>query len=128
MRQTGFLSIWATLTLMSCQPQQKQEMQEEVIPVKTIIAEKQTIVMPIHASGKLNSKTESKLSFKTGGIIERIYVDDGYTVGKGDLLARLNLEEIKSQVKQAELALQKATRDFTRAATPLPATPSARRE
>jgi RND family efflux transporter MFP subunit len=86
----------------------------EAISVRTQIVTDKVVVLPVRTSGKLSSKTESRLSFKTGGIIEKIYVDDGQAVRKDELLARLNLEEISSQVRQAELALQKAIRDFER--------------
>jgi len=85
------------------------------LSVRTIIVQKQQVIFPIHTSGKLASKTESKLSFKTSGIIQKILVDEGQSVEKGQLLAALNLSEIKSKDRQAELALQKAQRDYNRA-------------
>ncbi len=103
------------ILLGACRQQAPEGTVEERIPVKTQIVSQQLVVMPIRSSGRLFSKTESKLSFKTGGIIEKIFVDDGQTVEKDQLLARLNLEEISSQVRQAELALQKARRDYERA-------------
>lgn len=87
---------------------------EEAISVRTEIVKEHVVILPVRTSGKLSFKTESRLSFKTGGIIEKIYVDDGQVVRKDKLLARLNPEEISSQVRQAELALQKARRDFGR--------------
>ena len=65
--------------------------------------------------GKLASKEELKLSFKTGGIISEIFVDEGQTVKKGQVLAKLNLSEIQAQVNQAILGLDKAERDYRRA-------------
>jgi len=105
----------STIVTGACRQQPVEETTQERIPVKTQIVSEQLVVMPIRSSGKLYSKTESKLSFKTGGIIEKIFVDDGQTVEQGKVLARLNLEEIRSQVRQAELALQKARRDYNRA-------------
>ena len=81
----------------------------EVAPVKAI-----TSSFPIRSSGNLASKTEAKLSFKTGGIIRDIYADEGQSVNKGLLLAALDLSEIEAQVKQARLAFEKAQRDLRR--------------
>jgi len=99
----------------ACRQQVPEESSEQVIQVKTVIAEESGIIAPVRSSGKLASRTESKLSFKTGGIIQRIMVSEGQGVDKGQLLARLNLEEIQSQVKQADLVLAKAERDHERA-------------
>lgn len=73
------------------------------------------MTFPVRTSGRLTAKTESKLSFKTGGIIQKIYVDEGQSVREGQLLAILNLSELQPRARQAELALQKAERDYERA-------------
>lgn len=62
----------------------------------------------VFASGKLASKEEVKLSFKTGGIIKRVYVSEGQSVKKGQLLADLNMDEVLAQTHQAELGRQQA--------------------
>lgn len=69
---------------------------------------------PIHAVGKLSARSEVKLSFKTGGIIDAIYVGEGDYVANGKVLARLNLSEIQAMANQADLALEKAKRDLKR--------------
>lgn len=84
------------------------------VKVKTIIPEKEWISFPVRASGLLSSKTEIKLSFKTGGIIEKIYTDEGQIVKSGQLLAELNLSEIGPVVVQARLVYEKAQRDLYR--------------
>jgi len=68
----------------------------------------------VHTSGRLASKAEIKLSFKTGGIISKILVEEGQQVSEGQVLAQLNLSEIQAKVSQAELALEKAGRDHQR--------------
>jgi RND family efflux transporter MFP subunit len=73
------------------------------------------LIFPVRTSGRLAAKTESKLSFKTGGIIKRIYADEGQSVRGGQLLAELNLSEIEPKSRQADLAFQKARRDYERA-------------
>jgi len=57
---------------------------------------------------------EQKLSFKTGGIIRKIFVSEGQSVYRGNILASLDLSEIQSQVNQAREALEKAERDYDR--------------
>lgn len=101
--------------LPSCKKSPPQQEERTSLPVRTEIVREQFVSFPIHSSGRLASKTESRLSFKTGGIIRKIYIDEGQAVEEGQLLAALNLSEIKSKAMQADLALQKAQRDYTRA-------------
>ncbi len=55
-----------------------------------------------------------KLSFKIGGIIKNIFVDEGQRVYKAQKLTELDLSEIKAQVNQAQSAFEKAKRDLER--------------
>ncbi|RRB04015.1 efflux RND transporter periplasmic adaptor subunit [Larkinella rosea] len=84
------------------------------IPVKLTKVESVVRSEPVVASGLVSSSEEAKLSFKIGGIVEKIYVDEGKTVRKGQVLATLNLTEINAQVSQAQLANEKAERDLNR--------------
>ncbi|KPK85346.1 MAG: hypothetical protein AMS27_07540 [Bacteroides sp. SM23_62_1] len=111
----SFFVLTVLLLLPSCKKSPPQQDERTSIPVRTAIVREQTVFFPVHTSGRLASKTESRLSFKTGGIIQKIHVDEGQAVEEGTLLASLNLSEIRSKARQAELALQKAERDYTRA-------------
>ena len=71
--------------------------------------------VPVRATGLLGTMSEMKLSFKTGGIIRKTYVNEGDAVKRGTVLAELDLSEVKAQVKQAGIALDKAERDMDRA-------------
>lgn len=89
---------------------------EDVIPVKTILLQQQdTIFQEIHTSGQFTTDEESNLSFKSAGIINKVLVNEGDPVKKGQLLATLNLTEMNAAVEQASLSLQKAKRDYERA-------------
>lgn len=70
---------------------------------------------PIHAIGILQPRSEACLSFKVGGVIESVSVDEGSRVRRGQVLARLNSAEVDAQVLQASETAAKATRDLTRA-------------
>ena len=98
-------------------------------PVETTTATPITYQHEVFASGRLSSSEEAKLSFKTGGIIKKIYVREGQQVRNGQALAELELDEIRAQSQQAEigkeqaaitienakLALQLAERDYANA-------------
>ncbi len=105
------------LIVVSCDNKSDKESFTGEKPVKVKAAEviEKNIVFPIHSSGKLSTKSEQKLSFKTSGIINKIFADEGQSVKKGQLLAELNLSEIKAKVNLAQQALSKTERDFNRA-------------
>ncbi len=87
---------------------------ESVIPVKLTPVTTVVRAEPVVASGLVSSAAEARLSFKVGGIINRMSVEEGQPVRKGQLLATLDLTEINAQVSQAQLANEKAERDLGR--------------
>ena len=103
------------LITTGCKTKPGEEPENPEIGIRILSVSKSDYQSPVHTAGKLSTKTESRLSFKTGGIIQRILVDEGQSVNEGQLLAELNPEEIYSKVQQAELVLEKSERDFRRA-------------
>jgi RND family efflux transporter MFP subunit len=90
------------------------QLTDERIPVHTISVQQKSVALPIIASGILTSSAEQRLSFKIGGVIRKIYVDEGDMVRPGQLLAILDKTEIDAQVAQAQQGLSKAERDLAR--------------
>jgi RND family efflux transporter MFP subunit len=86
----------------------------DVIPVKIMSLAPTTGSASVNVSGQFTTDDEANLSFKTGGIINKIYVREGDAVQQGQLLATLNMAEINAQVEQAHIAYEKATRDYQR--------------
>jgi len=86
----------------------------EPIPVKVVNLERSLDQQVIHASGQLTTEDETILGFKTGGIVSAVFVKEGDRVRQGQLLAKLDLTEIKAQVSQARHGYEKAQRDFNR--------------
>ncbi len=109
------IAICAVIVVGACKRSSPKIEERTAIPVRTNVVKEQLLSFPVRRSGRLSAKTESKLSFKTGGIIKKIYVDEGQSVTEGQILSVLNLSEIEPKARQAELALQKARRDYDRA-------------
>lgn len=82
--------------------------------VRTAPIRSEESAQAILAPGVVSSESEQRLAFKTGGVIQKLYVEEGSVVKPGQLLATLNLTEINAQVKQAEEAVAKAERDLAR--------------
>lgn len=95
--------------------QPKQEKQDDRIPVKTAPISMDSASGNLISSGYLSTEGQARLSFKVGGVIDRIYVKEGEKIKRGQLLATLKSTEISSQVQQVQLGLEKAKRDYQRA-------------
>jgi membrane fusion protein, multidrug efflux system len=98
-----------------CRNETLKKTTPETTGVRTTQIAPGTISIPVHSSGILVSSEEIKLSFKTGGIVAKIQVNESARVKEGDVLATLNLSEINAQVNLARNTYDKTLRDFTRA-------------
>lgn len=119
MKLISSLFIFFSLVLLtSCGNKQAKEQTalNDTIPVRVLELQQQLSGTAIHVSGQFTTEDETNLSFKTGGIINRVYVKEGDAVSKGQLLATLHQTEISAQVQQAQLGYEKAQRDYSRAA------------
>ncbi len=96
-------------------PESDQTEVEEWTPVEVGQVRRVARSLPIRTSGRLAAKLEAKLSFKIGGVIDAVLVEEGRRVTRNQLLARLDPAEIDARVAQAEVALEKARRDYRRA-------------
>src|SRR5688572_8896365 len=93
------LSAWVIQACTDSQGKNnKKIVSAEQIPVKVMKLEKKEIQTPVMASGQFTTDDETNLSFKTGGVIEKIFVKEGDAIRAGQVLATLNLTEINAQV------------------------------
>jgi len=72
------------------------------------------IAIPVYAVGKVGVANETKLSFKIGGVVESLSLDEGDYVKEGKILAQLAKTEINAQYNKASNAYEKAKRDLAR--------------
>ncbi len=110
-----FILLTMVLVLPACQHKQTANLSNQAIAVKTQKVAFKDYAVPVVSSGMITSGKEARLSFKTGGVISRMYVKEGDVVHSGQLLATLNMTEVNAQVTQLQSAYQKAKQDFTRA-------------
>lgn len=104
-------ALGISLFIAGCAGPDESETAQGKIPAKTIHTVKAEPVKYRHtvfATGRLSSSEEAKLSFKTGGIVKKIYVREGEQVRKGQLLAELELDEIRAQTQQARIGQEQA--------------------
>lgn len=118
MKKVHFLLLFfPALLLQSCTTSREETIttDRETIPVSILPLEKRQIDVRIQSAGTFTTDDEVFLSFKTGGIVQRVLVNEGDAVRKGQVLATLEMTEIDAAVEQARLAREKAQRDLLRA-------------
>src|SRR5688500_1407923 len=118
MKNIQLFSLAAILVLYSCKHEDQAKIALEVadvIPVKISSVSALGLPKKINATGLVSTENEAKYSFKIGGVINRIFVDEGQFFRKGQLLATLNSTEISAGLMQSNLGVEKAQRDYQRA-------------
>src|SRR5215213_252761 len=83
-------------------------------PVRVQLATTGPSAPAIATSGIVATKDEMRLSFKVGGMIKAIHVEEGDVVRKGQRLAEIELAEIDAQMEEARQLAAKAQRDAER--------------
>lgn len=87
---------------------------ERSTPVRTAVAVSGPAMPDIRTSGVVVNKDEMKLSFKVGGVVKRIVVQEGEPVRQGQTLAEIDLTEVNAQLERARQLAEKAQRDRAR--------------
>jgi RND family efflux transporter MFP subunit len=87
---------------------------EKPTPVRVQPSTQGPAVPPIDTNGMVVNKHELRLSFKMGGVVRRIHVQEGDAVKQGQRLAEIELTEVSAQVEQARQMAEKSTRDLKR--------------
>lgn len=109
------LSLVALLAVQACGAADATP-EFTIPPVPVVLADvsHDEVAQPIVGTGAFGPKDEVVLSFKIGGIVTEVSVDEGATVRRGQQLASLDLREIDAMRTKARIAVDKATRDATR--------------
>jgi HlyD family secretion protein len=70
--------------------------------------EKGDLAKSVVATGKIEAITKVEVKSKASGIVEKLFVDYGETVKKGQVLAELDKQQILAQVNQQKASLEAA--------------------
>lgn len=112
------LVVTAALALTACSGGKDNTNKEDDRPVVSVVkAEAAAGASVLRASGLVAYQREPVLSFKVGGVIDRIAVDEGDFVRAGQRLAWLRSTEVAAGAKEASAALEVAQRNLERTQT-----------
>ena len=84
------------------------QLQFSPVTVQGITPTRQAIVSEVMGTGTLEARVSTTISPKISGRISEVLVDQGETVGAGQLLVRLDDEELRQQVAIAQASLEAA--------------------
>ncbi|WP_286858455.1 MULTISPECIES: efflux RND transporter periplasmic adaptor subunit [Sphingobacterium] len=118
MKRIQFTVIAAALLLSSCKEHPKNTNplgEPDIIAVKVSPVSSFRVPTSVQVTGLVSTEDQANYSFKIGGVISRILVNEGDFFRKGQLLATLNTTEISAGLSQSNLGVDKAQRDYDRA-------------
>ncbi len=109
-------SLVAALLFAGCSGDEPAEAvsRNVLVSVSVAVVSEGDVRQVVTATGTFASRDEIPLSFKIGGVVSRVLVDEGGTVERGQLLASLDLREINALLDKAQVGYDKALRDFQR--------------
>lgn len=84
------------------------------LPVEVVAPRNGDITATYHATTTITSDIDAPVTTRAGGEVIEILVEEGDMVTKGQVLARLDGDRLRLQVKQAKANLEKTTREYER--------------
>jgi membrane fusion protein (multidrug efflux system) len=112
----SLLFLVASLTACSGNKAKKEDTEEEVykVPVETTLVQVRTITNTYRTTAILEARAESKVTNKVTGMINKIFVEEGMLVEKGDMLAEIDSENYLLELERTTIDLESAQAEFKR--------------
>lgn len=114
MNRITFFGIAAALALAGCGDDQQPLAEQAAAPVRVAVVETAPASESLRAVGVVAPADEVRLSFKSGGVVRSIEVQQGERVRAGQLLATLMQDEVAAAVSQARAVADQGARDLER--------------
>jgi len=91
------------------------EEQTAAVPVEVAAVARRSVAAHIETNGALEAENDVRIVSRAAGPIVELLTEEGRSVRKGDVMARIDPREARAQVQIAEVALREAERAFERA-------------
>jgi HlyD family secretion protein len=92
-----------------------QGISQEDIAQLTVPVEAKNVTLRITASGKVTPIQSVNISPKNAGIVSQLYVEQGDRVQKGQIIARMNSDDIQARIQQAKANLAQSQAQLNQA-------------
>ena len=87
---------------------------EAAIPVKTEKVRRADMATYVETHARLEAERQVDVLARTTGLVEEIAVEEGDRVREGEVVVRLNKEELELRVQQSQVALRQVTATYER--------------
>lgn len=108
-----YLSLCLLFLIVGCTAK-KEKKAEQRMPVKVLKASMTVSSTSKHYVGQIEGSNESILSFQVMGNVQKVFVEDGSSVRKGQLLAQLDPINLRQAYKGASATLNRAKDAYDR--------------
>lgn len=116
-KSLALLIIFAVIFVSGCGTK-KEEKKETIVKTAMVTKAKRSVEFVDNSfTGAVTATTQTKLSFKVGGNIKKIYVSLGEKVKKGQLIAEIDSKDYNLQYQTANAGLKTATLSIQEAKT-----------
>ncbi len=92
----------------------KQTPADSSVPVEVQTLRRAPMVAVYSGTAPIEAHEEAEVVAKVGGEVRQIYVEEGDSVGSGQVLARLDGDRLRLNLAQTEANLRKLERDYKR--------------
>jgi len=81
---------------------------KKTVQYESVLATRANLVQEVSVTGRVKPAESADLAFEMGGKVEKIEVSVGDLVEKGKVLVKLNSDDLKAQLRQAQAGVQSA--------------------
>jgi membrane fusion protein (multidrug efflux system) len=114
---TSLLLPLCFITVLTACNEGKVEEKEKIVykvPVETTFIENRTITNTYRTTAVLEAKSESKVTNKVDGMIDKIHVEEGMSVTKGQVLAEIDSENYLLELERTTIDVDSAVAEYNR--------------
>jgi multidrug efflux system membrane fusion protein len=108
------LVILVATVLSSCKNKEETAAPEPIKPVKLYAVQVGHAQLNMSLPGKVRAARRSELSFKVSGPLEKLPVDEGQVVKKGDLIAQILPRDFQTAINEAKARELEAEQQYQR--------------
>lgn len=106
------LFILLLLLFTSCSNNEEVTAQQKIKPVKIVKIQEENRPVALNYIGVVAADEIRKIAFKSSGKIEKVFVEKGQKIKKGDILAKLDNQDFKYALEASKASLEAAKSQY----------------
>ncbi len=110
----------ALLVLVGCSDADgngdSRERESRPMPITALEVTPRTLSRQLSLSGRVRPRVTVDIAARTSGAVDRVLMDEGKAVARGDVLAQLDMSEARAELGRSEAEEERARLDYERVA------------